>query len=220
MASHTYSAVSALAIAEYFLFLAAEDFTATEPITPMKLQKLAYYAQGYSLALHDRPLFHEPIQAWRYGPVVESIYYAYRRYGGSAIPSPEGYDPTQLPPDATRLLNQVYGTYGPHGAWTLSLMTHAEQPWRDTPPSAIIDPELMRDFFGRQLRTAAAQRQEATAQLIADEEDEESEFSMNERERLIDAAIATQALEGLTLPRDIAEDAFAAAQRRPLLDLR
>ncbi len=217
MAPRTDNAVSALAVAEYFLFLASEDFTAIEPITPMKLQKLAYYAQGYSLALHGRPLFHEPIQAWRYGPVVEPIYYAYRRHGSGAIPSPEGYDPTQLHPDIARLLSQVYGTYGPHGAWTLSLMTHAEQPWQDTPQNAVIAPALMQDFFARQLRTAAAQRQAATAQLVTDEG---GDFSELERERLIDAAIATQALEGLTLPRDIAEEAFAAAQRRPLLDLR
>ena len=220
MAPRSYSAVSALAVAEYFLFLAAEDFTATAPITPMKLQKLAYYAQGYSLALHDRPLFHEPIHAWPYGPVVQPLYDAYKRYGGGPIPLADGYDSTQLNTGIMLLLNQVYGTYGPHGAWTLSAMTHAEQPWRDTPQRAVIPTELMRDFFARQLRTAAAQRQAATAQLVADEEDQESEFSMNERERLIDAAIATQALEGLTLPRDIAEEAFAAAQRRPLLDLR
>ena len=214
MAPRSYSA---LAIAEYFLFLAAEDFTATEPVTPMKLQKLVYYAQGYHLALHGHPLFHEPIQAWRYGPVVEPIYSAYRRYGRGPIPAPEGYDPTQFSPAIALLLNQVYGTCGPHDAWALSLMTHAEQPWRDTPQRAIIAPALMRDFFARQLRAAAAQRQAAIAQLAADEG---GEFSDAERERLIDAAIATQALEGITLPRDIAEDAFAAAQRRPLLDLR
>lgn len=217
MAPRTDNAVSALAVAEYFLFLAAEDFTAIAPITPMKLQKLAYYAQGYSLALHGRPLFHEPIRAWRYGPVVEPIYYAYQRYGRGAIPAPEGYDPPRLHHDTALLLNQVYGSYGPHDAWTLSVMTHTEQPWRDTPQRAVIPTELMQDFFGQQLRTAAAQRQEATAQLVTNEEEESA---MDERGRLIQAAIATQALEGLTLPRDIAEEAFAAAQRRPLLDLR
>ena len=217
MATREYPIISALEIAEYFLFLADEDFTAIEPITPMKLQKLVYYAQGYSLALHHQPLFRESIAAWKHGPVIQPLYYAYKRYGGGPVPAPQNYDPSQLSPRVTLLLGQVYGTYGRHGAWELSAMTHEEMPYRKTSSGAEISHELMHEFFGQQLRSAAALRREASEDLAMSEPEE---FTSAERERLIAAAIATQALEGYTLPREVAVDALDAALRKPLLDLR
>ncbi len=40
------------------------------------LQKLVYYAQVWSMVWDGRPLFTEPVEAWRDGPVV----------GGSTLP--------------------------------------------------------------------------------------------------------------------------------------
>jgi uncharacterized phage-associated protein len=40
------------------------------PMSAMKLQKLVYYSQAWSLVWEDRPLFREEIQAWASGPVV------------------------------------------------------------------------------------------------------------------------------------------------------
>lgn len=48
--------------ADYFLSKIDED--AGDVITNLKLQKLVYYAQGFSLALCGRPLFAERIEAW------------------------------------------------------------------------------------------------------------------------------------------------------------
>ena len=38
----------------------------------MKLQKLVYYSQAWSLVWDDQPLFSETIEAWDKGPVVRS----------------------------------------------------------------------------------------------------------------------------------------------------
>jgi len=38
-------------------------------MTAMKLQKLCYYAQAWSLVWDERPLFDERIEAWANGPV-------------------------------------------------------------------------------------------------------------------------------------------------------
>lgn len=54
--------VEALAIANEFIDLAAER---EEQLTPMKLQKLVYYAHGWWLGLTSQPL------AWRGNPGLE-----------------------------------------------------------------------------------------------------------------------------------------------------
>ncbi len=50
----------------------------TGPITTWKLQKLAYYAQAWSLVWDERPLFQARIEAWANGPVVPALYREHR----------------------------------------------------------------------------------------------------------------------------------------------
>lgn len=56
-----------------------------DDITNLKLQKLLYYAQGYSLALLGRP-FDDPICAWDHGPAVETAWRSYNQHRKSTIP--------------------------------------------------------------------------------------------------------------------------------------
>ena len=76
--------VSAAAIANKFLDLAESDPGAT-PISPMKLQKLIYYAHAWHLAIEDKPLIDENIEAWSWGPVVRSIYLNFKEFGRHPI---------------------------------------------------------------------------------------------------------------------------------------
>jgi len=48
-------------VAKYFLSLTDEE--AGDFFSNLKLQKLVYYAQGFHLALFDRPLFADNIEA-------------------------------------------------------------------------------------------------------------------------------------------------------------
>ena len=81
---------SAHDVAKYFLSLIDED--AGDTISNLKLQKLVYYAQGFHLALFDRPLFNEEVKAWMHGPVVPDLYHEYKIYGSNAIPMPDDFD--------------------------------------------------------------------------------------------------------------------------------
>ena len=47
-------------------------------MTAMKLQKLAYYAQAWSIVWDEEELYKEGIQAWANGPVVKELYKAHR----------------------------------------------------------------------------------------------------------------------------------------------
>src|SRR4051812_39910789 len=75
----------AAAIANEFLRLAKED---KAQISPLKLQKLVYFAHGWYLALAGKPLIEERVQAWQFGPVIPTLYREFKRYGNSPIASP------------------------------------------------------------------------------------------------------------------------------------
>lgn len=114
-------------VARYFLSLSDED--AGDAITNMKLQKLAYYAQGFHLAMHGTPLFSEAIEAWPHGPVVPELYHAYKQHGSGCIPAPVDMDFSRYDPKTRGLLDEVYNVYGQFSAWKLRNMTHEETPW-------------------------------------------------------------------------------------------
>lgn len=116
-------------VADYFLTKPEDE--ETRDLSIMKLLKLLYFAQGYSLALHDEPMFPEPIQAWKHGPVVPEIYRYYSKYGTAPIPAPNSFNEDKYPQSITDLLDLVYAEYGQYSAWRLRNMTHMEPPWRE-----------------------------------------------------------------------------------------
>ena len=141
---------AASTVAKYFLSRSDEE--AGDTMSNLKLQKLLYYAQGFHLAMFDEPLFIEPIEAWRHGPVVRQVYAEYAWYGSGSIPAPAGFDPAGVMDQETHdLLGEVHKVYGQYSAWRLREMTHAESPWQnawkpDTGPT-VIPHEAMRDYF-------------------------------------------------------------------------
>lgn len=58
---------SALDVAQYIL-------EQQGPMPAMKLHKLLYYAQAWSLVWDDEPLFPERIEAWINGPVIPDLF--------------------------------------------------------------------------------------------------------------------------------------------------
>lgn len=133
-------------------FLAKQDADSGDLISNLKLQKLAYYAQGFCLAMHGRPLFPEPIQAWTHGPVVPDLYYAFSKYAGDALPRPDGVDQNAFSKEECDLMDEVYTVYGQFSAWKLRNMTHDEPPWKQAAKSAEISHQSLTDYFKTQLQ--------------------------------------------------------------------
>ena len=73
------------AAANTFLEMAFEEKI---DVSPMKLQKLLYFANKRYLKDTGSPLFAESFQSWKYGPVLSSIYYEFRSYQCVAKPLP------------------------------------------------------------------------------------------------------------------------------------
>lgn len=95
-------------------------------MTAMKLQKLVYYCQAWSLVWDESPLFDEEIQAWANGPVVPALYE--RHKGQFSVSCWEG-DPDNLTDEQKDTINKVLAFYGDKSSQWLSDLTHNEAPW-------------------------------------------------------------------------------------------
>lgn len=115
-------------------FLSRLNTEAGDTMSPLKLQKLLYYAQAWHLVFFNgKPLFDEPIQAWRHGPVVRSQYDRFVDLTKYAPIPVEGYDveQPQVSTAVEDLLLDVSDIYGEHQASYLEQLTHSEAPWID-----------------------------------------------------------------------------------------
>lgn len=180
MSESTYSAV---AIANAFLDRAKLD---DHGISPMKIQKLIYFAHAWMLALSDQPLIKEPIKAWKFGPVIDTVYHEFKNFGsrditnyGTQIISGErtpsattfgGYYEVPLvaeeDKDVNALINRIWELYGDMSAVELSSLTHEPgTPWHNTLDehkegkysNFVLSNDLIGDCMKTQLQTEEGQ---------------------------------------------------------------
>jgi uncharacterized phage-associated protein len=98
-------------------------------MTAMKLQKLVYYAQAWSLVWDEKPLFKDRIEAWANGPVAPKLYDLHR--GKFEVSKwPQG-DPAKLSATERETVDAVLDYYGDKSSQWLSDLTHAERPWSE-----------------------------------------------------------------------------------------
>jgi uncharacterized phage-associated protein len=97
-------------------------------MTTMKLQKLLYYCQAWSLVWDEEPLFHEQIEAWANGPVVRELFEEHRNMFN--IDQTSG-DPSKLSEKQIDTIQSVISYYGDKPSQWLSDLTHLEDPWKN-----------------------------------------------------------------------------------------
>lgn len=115
-------------VANFFIDIAQHE--EEEFMTPLRLQKLMYFAQAWSFARLRRPLFSDGIEAWPLGPVVPSVYHKYKVCGREPIVHvDEDYQYNVFQQDEVDLLLDVYLHYGKYTASALVDLTHKSKPW-------------------------------------------------------------------------------------------
>lgn len=97
-------------------------------MTTMKLQKLLYYCQAWSLVWDEKPLFHEQVEAWANGPVVREVFNEHRNM--FTIDKAPG-DPSKLSAIQKETIDSVLSYYGDKPSQWLSDLTHIEDPWKN-----------------------------------------------------------------------------------------
>lgn len=110
-------------IAQYILECVGE-------ITTVKLQKLVYYCQAWSLVWDEEPLFASRIEAWANGPVVPELFKLHQGYFKISAKAQLG-DASNLSALAKDTIDNVLKGYADkHTQWLVDL-THLEEPWRE-----------------------------------------------------------------------------------------
>lgn len=127
-------------------------------LTPMKLQKLMFYAQSWHLKIYHEPLVDDFFAKWPYGPVIPSLYHEVKSYGAKPITNLisnvdwKGDDLSIVTPTIPEqdkktiaLIEKIIDVYGPLRGTQLSYLTHQEgTAWSETKQEgAVIDNDLM-----------------------------------------------------------------------------
>ena len=150
-----------ITIANYFIYKSIDEGSC---ITPMKVLKLVYISHGWHLGLRKEPLLTEQTEAWKYGPVIGSVYQAFKKYGKSDI------DQIQIQNNEIKIqfynllnnsedrlfLDKIWSVYKKYSGTQLSSLTHLEgTPWYVTwhdkggsrKDGAIIPNALIREYY-------------------------------------------------------------------------
>ena len=100
-------------------------------MSPMKLQKLCYYAQVWSLAWDDSPLFEEDFYAWCTGPVCEELFRKTKENILSVVDAKDmtGGNSNNLSEKQKSIIDQVLHYYGKRDAQWLAQLAMMEDPW-------------------------------------------------------------------------------------------
>jgi uncharacterized phage-associated protein len=98
-------------------------------ISTWKLQKLAYYSQAWHLVWAEDALFQDRIEAWANGPVIPALFSQHR--GQFNVSTWSKGDPDNLSDKEKATVDRVLASYGGLSGQQLSILTHAEDPWRE-----------------------------------------------------------------------------------------
>ncbi|MGO1369095.1 MAG: type II TA system antitoxin MqsA family protein [Senegalia sp. (in: firmicutes)] len=124
-------------------------------ITPLALQKLLYFAQGFKKAFTNEYMFDEDCEAWVHGPVYRNIYERYSSYGCKPIEEDLCFNNSNLEKNEKELLDYIIHYFGCYSGKVLENMTHAEEPWRVTrrglknseSSDRAIDKKIIEEYF-------------------------------------------------------------------------
>lgn len=126
-----------------------------EDITPLALQKLLYYVQGFYYAFISQFIFEENCEAWVHGPVYRDIYFKYREYRFDHISVSETADDLNLTVSEKAIIDSVIKHLSCYSGKVLEEFTHAETPWLATRGDLLIsvstdrkiEKKLIADYF-------------------------------------------------------------------------
>ncbi len=126
-------------VANSFLYQALQE--ERTDMDQLKVQKLVYYLNGWFLAIRGTPVVREGFEAWRYGPVLVSLYHQFKTAGRDHIRDyavdlgKEGRKVFRVGVKERPfydIFDRVWGIYKDYSGLQLSHSTHAAgTPWSE-----------------------------------------------------------------------------------------
>lgn len=140
LGNHEYLSHPALLIADYLLAHRKQE------LTTLHVVKLTYICHGWHLGLYGVPLINEKVEAWKYGPVIKTVYDVFKKYHAgvithmascntdlSDVEKVKEWEDAMFCNVASKqktVLDKVLDAYGDLSASTLIKITHRDDsPW-------------------------------------------------------------------------------------------
>jgi uncharacterized phage-associated protein len=155
-------------IANFFIRKGVEE---NNHLNPMQVIKMTYIAHGWYLAFTDKPLINELVEAWKFGPVIYSLYHKLKHYYNNPITEEIKVDVLaqkafEQDTEIQRFLGSIWDKYKKYTGYQLSILTHAQNtPWAETikpfkqtgylPSNLIIDDELIKRHYKDKLKAVS-----------------------------------------------------------------
>ncbi|MGL4759144.1 MAG: Panacea domain-containing protein [Patescibacteria group bacterium] len=116
--------MDAQTIAKYFVIKAREN---NQEVSKLKTLKLLYYTQACYLTAYEKPLFHDKIEAWRYGPVVPIVYQNWTSILEDELSEGQILDLQKY----NNFLDIIWSKWNKLSPIEIMKETHIEDPWID-----------------------------------------------------------------------------------------
>lgn len=153
--------LSAIDVARYLIRIGWSPESPEDSVllTPLRLQKLLYFCQGYYLALFDEPLFREPIEAWANGPVVRDVWERFQGNAHGITPEVAGEADERVTETQRAFLEMIWQEFSQLPPAKLIEMTRQEPAWKEArsgrsaeePSTVPLSRETMKVFFAQQV---------------------------------------------------------------------
>jgi uncharacterized phage-associated protein len=150
--------LTALDVANYVISIASAnvigDEGEVEGVTNLKLQKILYFIEAYSLAVTKKSLFSDQIEAWDYGPVIPTVYHEFKSHGSDPI-SIDNPNLVAMKQDTKEMIEGVWNTFNKYSASRLVDITHSHNPWKNAfkvqkgglKQTCVIDRDEMKEYY-------------------------------------------------------------------------
>lgn len=128
----------------------------------LKLQKLIYYLQAWSLGMIGERFVDSSFEAWVHGPVCRELYDRFKEtktlYSFMSMEDVACADPaSSIDPRDRDFINYILDNYAGFSGVELEAMTHKEAPWKEArrglaPMDAcnnVISEDTMREYYGQ-----------------------------------------------------------------------
>jgi uncharacterized phage-associated protein len=101
-------------------------------LTPMQVLKLVYIAHGYSLGARGTPLIPNRVEAWKFGPVIPTLYHSIKHWRDKPVGVVVVTGLEDFRDGDEEFVRTVYDAYSGYDGVSLSNLTHRNgTPWHE-----------------------------------------------------------------------------------------